>query len=50
MRYYTQRYRFPSKTANLNQKKNTVLKCQKKFLFQKIDKNVQIDYLFLGNS
>ena len=32
-------------------KKNAVLKCKKKrFLFEKIDKNVQINSLFLGNS
>ena len=52
MRCYTQKYGFPSKTAKGNQKKkNAVLKCKKKrFLFEKIDKNVQINSLFLGNS
>ena len=36
-------------TANLN-KKNVVLKCKKMFPFEKIDKNVQFNYLFIGNS
>ena len=31
-------------------KKKTVLKCKKLFLFEKIDKNIQINSLFLGNS
>ena len=53
MRYYT---RFTSKSIALLQKlqlkseKNTVLKCKKTFLFEKIDKNVQINSLFLGIS
>ena len=40
------------KTANWNQKKkkNVVLMCKKMFLFAKIDKNVQFNSLFLGNS
>ena len=37
------------KTENWN-KKNVVLKCKKMFLFEKIDKNVQFNSLFLGNS
>ena len=45
MRHYTQKYHFPSKSAKQNlKKKNTVLKyIQKPFLFEKIDKNVQIN-------
>ena len=53
MRYYTQKYRFPSKLQNeIKKKKNTVIKCKKKktFLFEKIDKNVKTDSPFLGNS
>ena len=38
------------KTVNWNLKKNVVLKCKKMFLFEKIDKNVQFNSLFLGNS
>ena len=30
--------------------KNVALKCKKMFLFEKIDKNVQFNSLFLGNS
>ena len=37
------------KTSNWN-KKNVALKCKKMFLFEKIDKNVQFNSLFLGNS
>ena len=36
-------------TANLN-KKNVVLKCKKMFPFEKIDINVQFNYIFIGNS
>ena len=35
------------KTAEWNQKTKFVLKCKKMFLFEKIDKNVQFNYLFL---
>ena len=38
------------KTANWNKNKNVVLKCKNMFLFEKIDKNVQFNSLFLGNS
>ena len=34
----------------MKSKKNTVLKCKKTGFFEKIDKNVQINYLFHGNS
>ena len=37
------------KTANWNKKK-VVLNCKKMFLFEKIDKNVLYNSLFLGNS
>ena len=37
------------KTSNWN-KKNVALKCKKMFLFEKIDKNVQFNSVFLGNS
>ena len=37
------------KTSNWN-KKNVALNCKKMFLFEKIDKNVQFNSLFLGNS
>ena len=51
MRYYAQKYRFPSKKAKWNKKYPTVLKYIKKaFLFENIDKNGQTNYLFLGNS
>ena len=39
------------KTSNWNKKNiSVVLKCKKMFLFEKIDKNVQFNSLFLGNS
>ena len=38
------------KTVNWNLKKNVVLKCKKMFLFEKIDKSVQFNSVFLGNS
>ena len=38
------------KAANWNKKKHVVLKCKKMFPFEKIDKNVQFNYLFIGNS
>ena len=51
MRYYAQKYRFPSKKPKWNKKYPTVLKYIKKaFLFENIDKNGQTNYLFLGNS
>ena len=41
---------FLQKLQNEIKKKKTVLKCKKLFLFEKIDKNIQINSLFLGNS
>ena len=37
--------------ANWNQENNfVVLKCKKMFLFEEIDRNVEFNSLFLGNS
>ena len=39
------------KTANWNQENNfVVLKCKEMFLFEEIDRNVEFNSLFLGNS
>ena len=45
MRYYTQKYRFTSKTARWNQK-NNVLKCKKTLLFEKIKKMSKLIFCF----
>ena len=56
---WNKRYRVRAKSVALLQncklksKKNiffVVLKCKKMFLFEKIDKNVQFNSLFVGNS
>ena len=47
MRCYTQKYRFPSKTAKGNQKKNVVLNCKKKrFFLRKLTKTSKLILCF----
>ena len=47
----THKYRSPSNLQNeIKKKKIAVLKSKKSFLFEKIDKNIQFNYLFLVNS
>ena len=47
----THKYRSPSNLQNeIKKKKIGVLKSKKSFLFEKIDKNIQFNYLFLVNS
>ena len=46
----THKYRSPSNLQNeIKKKKIAVLKSKKSFLFEKIDKNIQFNYLFLVN-
>ena len=46
----TQKYRTPSKPQNEIKENIAVFKCKIMFPFEKIDKNVQFNFLFLGNS
>ena len=39
----TQKYRTPSKLQNEIKKNTVVLKCEKMLIFEKIDKNVQLN-------
>ena len=50
MWYYLRSITLLQKLQYEIKKKNTVLKCKKTGFFEKIDKNVQINYLFHGNS